>query len=103
MSLREQIAKDISGVFLNENDFARPVSWDGQTVTAIEDREKLTDLKSKRDDLRCASLMLYMSAEDVGNPPTVGAYVKYENRRYTVVETSTDEGMYAVILEEVRR
>ena len=32
MSLAEQIGRDVRSVFLNENDFARPVQWDGRDV-----------------------------------------------------------------------
>ncbi|MBR2848777.1 MAG: hypothetical protein IKB87_04920 [Clostridia bacterium] len=103
MSLAEQIERDVRDIFLNTNDFARPRQWNGQTVTVIEDRDKLDDLKAKRDDLRQASKMLYISETDLSGMPVVGAGVTYEERRYRVMECSLEEGMYVILLGEVRR
>ena len=74
-----------------------------QTVTVIEDRDKLDDLKAKRDDLRQASKMLYIRETDLSGMPVVGAGVTYEERRYRVMECSLEEGMYVILLGEVRR
>ncbi len=103
MSLAEQIARDVSEIFLNTNDFARPRLWNGQSITVIEDRDKLDDIKAKRDDLRQASKLLYIRESDLSGMPVVGAGVTYEERRYRVMEASLEEGMYVILLGEVRR
>lgn len=101
MSLAEQIEKDLHGVFLNTNDFARPKNWNGQTVTVVEDRDKLAELKAKRDDLRTATHMLYIAEADLKAAPKVNSYVSYEGKRHRVTEVSVEEGMYVVVLTEV--
>ena len=103
MSLAEQIGRDVRSVFLNENDFARPVQWDGRDVLAVEDKDALAELKAKREDLRAASVLLHLAAEDVGDVPAAGAYVTYEGRRYRVTEVTDGDGMYSITLSEVRR
>ena len=103
MSLAEQIGRDIRSVFLNTNDFARPRNWNGQTVTVVEDRDRLQEIKAKRDDLREADKLVYISAEDCGKLPSPGAFVTYEDRRYRITDATDEEGMYMILLTEVRR
>lgn len=103
MSLADQIDRDVRTVFLNTNDFARPRTWNGQTVTVVEDRDRLQDMKAKRDDLREADKLLYIAADDIGKLPSPRAQVPYEGRLYTIVEAAEEEGMFVILLAEVRR
>ena len=103
MSLADQIDRDIKRVFLNTNDFARPRNWNGQTVTVVEDRDRLQEIKAKRDDLREADKLLYISAAECGLLPSPGAMVTYEGRRYRITDATDEEGMYMILISEVRR
>ena len=46
---------------------------------------------------------MYISAEDCGKLPSPGAFVTYEDRRYRITDATDEEGMYMILLTEVRR
>lgn len=103
MSLAEQLHDDVRGVFLRQDDFARPVIWDGREILAVEDADRLREMQSKRDDLREATRLLYIAQDDLKNAPVPGGYVTADGRRYKIVSADTEEGMYVVTMEEIRR
>lgn len=103
MSLAEQLHDDVRRVFLRQEDFARPVIWDGREILAVEDADRLREMQSKRDDLRTATRLLYIAENDLKTAPVPGGYVTEDGRRYKIVSADTEEGMYLVTLEEIRR
>ena len=103
MSLAEQLQDDVRRVFLQKEDFARPIIWDGREILAVEDADRLREMQAKRDDLRTATRLLYIAENDLKTAPVPGGYVTADGRRYKIVSADTEEGMYLITLEEIRR
>ena len=46
---------------------------------------------------------MYIAQDDLKSAPVPGGYVTADGRRYKIVSADTEEGMYVVTMEEIRR
>lgn len=107
-SFKEQIAADISGVFLNEQEFADKHTIDGKEMTVVVDENELLERdKAKIGTYQQGGLyksrrLIYVSCEEFGPRPPIGKQLIFDGRPFRVADCTEETGMLAITLEAVR-
>lgn len=106
-SFKEQIAADISGVFLNEQEFADKHTIDGKEMTVVVDENELLERDKARmgthqDGLYKSRRLIYVSREEFGPRPPIGKQLNFDGRLFRVADCTEEAGMLAITLEAAR-
>ena len=109
MGFKDQIAADITNVFLNMSEFADTHTINGKSMKAIIDDDMLDgeiDVKFHGDrqqtvgGLYNGGIALYVSASDLGKPKP-GAMLEIDGKRYSAISTSEQDGMLKITIQKV--
>ena len=104
MALKDVIESDNDSVFLNEDDFATKINYDGQEVTAVKD----TDLKREYLSMENSALgtfpwdsRYFVKASDFQRLPKVTDYIFIDGEGpMTVTKVENDIGMLTIYVLE---
>lgn len=100
--------QDIKNVFLNLSEFADDHTLNGKKVSAIIDDDMLDgeinvkfhgQQQQRAAGLYNGGIALYISKSDFGKPKP-GAILELDGRRYTVISTSEQDGMYKINIQK---
>lgn len=102
MGFKEIIKADINNVFLNNDEFSDMHMINGNEMPAIIDEMELNEREKKlmvRDGTYKKQKLIYVSAENYGNPPKINRPFDLDGRGYLVKEVTEEDGMYSITLE----
>jgi len=99
MTLKEQLAADVSGVILNEDDFAESVTFGGRTFLAIKS-ETPTDKAEEGEGAYRRVLSLYCAESDVGTLPMRGTSLAVDGEAWKIEKIRKDYGMVSIDMAE---
>lgn len=106
LTFKQTIQNDIGSVFLNASEFADLHTINGKTMAAMVDDmehiEREKRMKSNMDGIYTRQILLYVSGEDYGPLPAFGIIVTMDGKKYTVVDTTDEGGVYTITLEANR-
>lgn len=108
MALKEYIQNDIENTFVNDSEFASPVNINGVSVNVVEDKDQLLyRIKKNYDGLVVGDILFFISREEYAKIPRVSAIpsvreaISYNGRPCTIVDVTSQEGIYEITLEKV--
>lgn len=103
MSLKEQMAADISAVFLNPDEFAEMHDIDGNQVLALIEKDVLQERSSRKseryDGIYKGAVTVYVKESDLGYRPVYGQSLHLDSELYLVTECYAGNGLLTVGLE----
>jgi len=102
-SFKEQIVNDINAVFLNTNEFADILLWNGLEIAAMQDTDTLNRKKLDNDGLVEGNNLIFVAVSSFDTAPNVGDAVKFNGKKAQIVDVKEDAGMYELTLYESRR
>ena len=104
-AFREQVAADISNVFINADEFAEEHDIDGRpyicVVESPTDRETfLQGIRSYDgyDGIHGKMCIVHIKKDDLDEPPPEGQPLKLDGEIYTVNQIIDDMGMLSIVL-----
>lgn len=103
MTFKEQIGLDINNVFINTNEFAEVLIWNGETISAVLDNDQLNNKKLDNDMLVEGDYLVFVAVSEFETAPNVGDAVKFKDKKLTIIDVKEDDGMYELVLMESRR
>lgn len=106
-SFKEQVAADISGVFLNNQEFADKHTIDGVEMTVVVDENELLERDKSKLGIRVdgtykSRRLIYVSRKEYGPRPAYGNQIIFDGRPFRVADCTEEAGMLAITLEAVR-
>lgn len=98
MSFKDQVAKDIGGVFINPAEFAEEHSIDGVNVQCVLDSDAFLeqtglDASMDYDGVFFTDKILYIAASFFNRRPIEGQEMRINNDYYIVQKVAGDMGM----------
>ena len=108
MDFKEIPENDVKGVFLNQLEFADTHILNGKEVVAVIDDDmidgevnvKFHGQSQQMGGLYSGGIALYISTADFGKPKP-GSMIELDGKRYTVISTSEQDGMYKINIQKV--
>lgn len=105
MNFKEYVTKDITGAFVNLDEFAMPIAINGETVNVVEDSDRLEyRIKTNYNGLVIGDVLFYISEDEylkiphVNQIPTADQIISYGGTPMTIVNVGKQMGMYEIIL-----
>ena len=107
MTFKDQIAKDITTVFMNIDEFSEIHNVDGKDIPVQIDGNELIDRERQykfkhsayADGVYMKQLLIYVRAEDMGKLPPIGRAITLDGKTYKVAEAIDEGGIYSLSLE----
>lgn len=109
MDFKEILKNDVKNVFLNLSEFAETHTLNGKEVTAVIDDDLLDgeisvkfhgQVGQQGAGLYNGGIALYVSTADFGKPKP-GSTLELDGRRYSVISTSEQDGLYKINIQRV--
>lgn len=101
-TFKECAAQDIKNTFLNPDEFAEEVEYDGIKVMAVSTNNDAREPKTKESDALGVykwDLCLQIAVEDLPRRPEQGEYIRLNDGRLQhVAQVEEEMGMYLVYL-----
>lgn len=102
-SFKEIINQDIDNIFINTAEFSDIHNVDGKDMPIqIDDNEVIErekKAKSNMDGVYVKQKLIYMKAKDFGPLPAIGRQIMLDGKRYLVVDSADEYGLYTITLE----
>lgn len=102
-SFKEIITHDIKETFLNVSEFADIHNIDGREMPVqIDDNEIIEREKkssSHMDGVYVKQKLIYVKANDFGSLPAIGRQLMLDGKRYLVMDSTDEYGVYTITLE----
>ena len=102
-SFKDIIKEDTSTTFINTNEFSNIHNIDGRDMPVqIDDNEIIEREKkanSKMDGVYVKQKLIYVKADDFGALPAIGRQIMLDGKRYLVVDSTDEYGVYTITLE----
>lgn len=107
MSFRDDVAADIIDVFLCPDEFAEMHVINGKEMPASIERYGMEKAEKREADSHKAGIhkkqiVLYAPADGFGPLPAAGNLVTVDGRKYIVLSSDSENGMYRIVLEVSR-
>lgn len=107
MTFKEQLKADISGVFINQAEFAAVHAVNGEQMPVIlDDNELLERDKAKAgtnfDGLYKSRRLMFVEKSIFGPRPAIGATLALDGKMYRVQGCTEETGMLAIEIEAVK-
>lgn len=103
MGLKEQMAADVSAVFLNADEFADVHLINGAEMKCVVDKDSYRDrsnrMSQQYEGIHREVLDVYVKDEDLGYYPVYGQEFHLDGRTYLVSKVARDAGMFCITLE----
>ena len=101
---KAQIQKDVTGVFLNKDEFSDIHTINGIEMTVQVDENEALDRQlranqSARSGVYVKQKLIYVSEAEFGKLPAIGVRIKFDGINYTVVDAVTEDGIHSITLE----
>lgn len=106
-TFKEQIGKDITGVFLNKDEFSDIHVIDDKEMTVqIDENEaierQMRDVKLGNEGVYVKQKLIYVSEAEFGPLPYIGRMLKLDGKRYKIVDAVSEDGIHSITLEAIR-
>lgn len=102
-SFKDIIKEDISTTFINTDEFSDMHNIDGRDMPVqIDDNEIIEREKkssSNMDGVYVKQKLIYVKADDFGALPAIGRQLVLDGKRYLVVDSTDEYGVYTITLE----
>ena len=102
-SFKDIIKEDISTTFINTDEFSDMHNIDGRDMPVqIDDNEIIEREKksnSNMDGIYVKQKLIYVKANDFGALPAIGRQIMLDGKRYLVVDSTDEHGVYTITLE----
>nr|DAN92289.1 MAG TPA: ATP-binding sugar transporter [Caudoviricetes sp.] len=102
-SFKDIIKEDISTTFINTDEFSDIHNIDGRDMPVqIDDNEIIEREKkanSNMDGVYVKQKLIYVKADDFGALPAIGRQIMLDGKRYLVVDSTDEYGVYTITLE----
>lgn len=102
-SFKDIIKEDISTTFINTDEFSDMHNIDGRDMPVqIDDNEIIEREKksnSNMDGIYVKQKLIYVKANDFGALPAIGRQIMLDGKRYLVVDSTDEYGVYTITLE----
>ena len=102
-SFKEIIKEDIGTAFINAEEFSDIHNIDGKDMPIqIDDNEIIEREKkssSNMDGVYVKQKLIYVKADDFGALPAIGRQIMLDGKRYMVVDSTDEYGIYTITLE----
>lgn len=109
MSFKDQIKKDLTNVFVRQDEFAEIFIVNGVSISAIEDGDDLVKrIRTDYGGIAVGDLLLHVTEAEwakvpkIRHPPIQGEVVNINNTPMTVFTCSRDMGMLDIIFQRKR-
>lgn len=100
MSLKESIAADIDGVFLNPDDFGELHTLDGREVLCVPDTDSRKFRPSQDfEGSQAAEMRLFVKAADLRGKPRTGGTLRYDGQFFVVRNVNDTMGVLEIYLD----
>ena len=101
MTFKDQVKRDITDVFINVDEFADEHTVNGKKMHAVLDDNELQEHPSSDSvsGIYGEQTVLYVASEDYGLAPRKDATVTVDGVRYRVAGSTTEMGVYRIIIE----
>ena len=105
MSFKDQVAKDIDGVFLNPIEFAEPHDIDGVTTDCVLDDDIIEphsgdDQSMEYDGVFFTDKMLYIKEGFFTERPIEGQRIYVDGDQYDVIKVSANMGLLEIRIRQ---
>lgn len=105
-SFKEVMRDDVSGVFMNAEEFADIHIVDGKRMTVLIDDNEIIErekkMKSNMDGVFVKQKLIYVKPEEFGAIPAVGRAIMLDGKPYRVLDATDEDGLYAILMESNR-
>lgn len=105
-AFKDQVKKDVAGIFLNTDEFSDTHLINGVEMPAqidnIEQIEREQRGNQHMDGIYTQQKLIYVSAADFGPLPKQGSLFKLDDRRYRVADAIDEGGVYSITIEANR-
>lgn len=105
-AFKDIIAADVSGVFLNVDEFSDIHKVNGREMPVqIDNNEQIEREKrvnQSMDGIYTNQKLIYVSAKDFGALPKQGAVLKLDGSIYRVVDAIDEYGVFSITIEANR-
>lgn len=102
-SFKDIVKEDISNTFINTDEFSDIHNIDGRDMPVqIDDNEIIEREKkssSNMDGVYVKQKLIYVKADDFGALPVIGRQIMLDGKRYFVVDSTDEYGVYTITLE----
>lgn len=107
MSFRDDMAADVMDTFLCPDEFADTHVINGKEMLASIDKyslntEEKARIESHKDGIHKKRIVLQVAENEFGALPAAGSLVSVDGRKYIVLSSNRDFGMYVITLEVSR-
>lgn len=107
MTFKEQIAKDITNVFMNLDEFSETHNINGTEMPCQIDSNEMIDREKRyqykrslyADGVYLKELLIYVKAKDFGPLPAVGRVLTFDKKTYVISDAIDEDGIYSLCLE----
>lgn len=107
MTFKEQIAKDITNVFINLNEFSDMHNINGKDMACQIDTNELVDRQKRYkfnhnlygDGVYIKETLIYVKACDFGPLPAIGRTLLLDGKMYIISDAINEDGIYSIALE----
>ncbi len=105
-SFKELVQKDVGDVFLRLDEFGDTHIIDGKEMTVLIDDNEIIErekkMKSNMDGVYVRQKLIYVKAEEFGSLPAIGRAIMFDGKRYLVLESIDEQGVYSITMEANR-
>lgn len=104
MGFKELAARDITNVFLNQEEFGEVHEVDGRRMTIIIDGMEVVERSKKQvehgriDGIYEKQIIVYVSRGQFGQLPSIGRRLVLDHKNYRVMDAVDEGGMYSITL-----
>ncbi len=100
MNFKEQVAADISAVFLNPDEFGEAHVIDGKSVTCVIDQNTDGKLVGDTEGLFVVTKRIMVRDGYLAKEPRQGKQIMVDNTPYTCLSISHEIGLLSIIITE---
>lgn len=102
-SFKDIINQDIDVTFMNIAEFSDIHNIDGKDMPVqIDDSEVIErekKAKSNMDGVYVKQKLIYVKAKDFGSLPAIGRQIMLDGKRYLIIDSTDEYGLYTITLE----
>lgn len=98
---KDQVQRDIFGVFLNIGEFAEPHRIGGRKIRCVFDDDALKERQGGEElSIAESSIMLYAKTSDLGKRKQSGNTINIDGKEYVIDDWQEDEGVTTLTLHQ---
>ena len=101
MTLKEQIAADVQGLFFKHEDFAETHEVEGRKIDAMIDNDELEKRKAELG-IAEGDILIYARTEDLPQRKAPGSFINLDGREYILSDWTDNMGVTSLTLSQNR-